>query len=206
MSRVTLSWTCFSILQFCLGHYAVHLSNVTQFHLTLCITFSFTTKVAAPSGHSSSSYTSFSLVSSALLSLFFPVPFPFPVFACSCVPVHCGFCVCIAHVFLFWCLDPTSVCCACLPLVFVFMGPSTHKIPWTVMTNHVIFSLFGMLQYPQTHLQKSTFEHQWNPWHRLASSAMWQNPCPNWQVPDFCHLALTMSLPDTVSLWDSAAS
>ncbi|PBK65206.1 hypothetical protein ARMSODRAFT_961502 [Armillaria solidipes] len=51
----------------------------------------FATKLAVPSGLSSSLCAeSFSLISPALLSLFFPVPFPFPVLACSCVPVHRG--------------------------------------------------------------------------------------------------------------------
>ncbi|KAK0435607.1 hypothetical protein EV421DRAFT_1220135 [Armillaria borealis] len=40
------------------------------------------------------------LFSPALLSLFFPVPFPFPAFACSCVPVHRGSCVRAPVVFL----------------------------------------------------------------------------------------------------------
>ncbi|KAK0445780.1 hypothetical protein EV421DRAFT_292483 [Armillaria borealis] len=86
-------------------------------------------KLAVPSGLSSSSCASFSLVSPALLSLFFPVPFPFPVFACSCVPVHCCSCVCVAIVFVFRCFDPASVYRACLPVAFVFVGPSTVPDP-----------------------------------------------------------------------------
>ncbi|PBK62228.1 hypothetical protein ARMSODRAFT_964249, partial [Armillaria solidipes] len=60
----------------------------------------FATKLAVPSGLPSSSCASFSFVSPDLLSLFFPVPFPFPVFACSCVPVHRGSCVRAPVVFL----------------------------------------------------------------------------------------------------------
>ena len=54
----------------------------------LSTALSFTTKLAARAGLSSSSCAPFSLVFPALLNLFFPVPFSFPVFACPCVPVQ----------------------------------------------------------------------------------------------------------------------
>ncbi len=37
--------------------------------------------------------------SPVLLNFFFPVPFSFPVFACPCVPVHRGSCVCAPVLF-----------------------------------------------------------------------------------------------------------
>jgi hypothetical protein len=65
----------------------------------LSTALSFTTKFAARAGLSNSSCAPFSLVFPALLNLFFPVPFSFPVFPCPCVPVHRGSCACAPVLF-----------------------------------------------------------------------------------------------------------
>ncbi|KAK0189815.1 hypothetical protein F5146DRAFT_641377 [Armillaria mellea] len=103
----------------------------------------FATKLAVSSSLSSSSCASFSFVSPALLSLFFPAPFPFPVFACSCVPVFRCSSVCVAVVFLFRRFDPASVYRAFLPVAFIFMGPCAQcPIPWypCVMSHSGVWS------------------------------------------------------------------
>ncbi|KAK0186820.1 hypothetical protein F5146DRAFT_1067475 [Armillaria mellea] len=108
----------------------------------------FATKLAVPSSLSSSSCASFSFVSPALLSLFFPVLFPFPVFVCSCVPVHRCSCValrlCSCSGVLI--LRPSSCARALHP---IRLGSVRHVSQWCLVGS-LPLSPMGFRLYPST--------------------------------------------------------
>ncbi len=133
----------------------------------LSTALSFTTKLAACAGLSSSSCAPFSLVFPALLNFFFPVPFSFPVFACPCVPVHRGSCVCapvlfpciVVPVFVLWLCSCSGVLIPrpCIVLAFPSRSFSWARvpcpIPWgpCVMSHSCVWSCLAACHLPLWH-------------------------------------------------------